>query len=78
MSCYFRYLNDVFDEAGIRVTPDNKQALDQAIHTFVQVGFKSCMPDCWSKVKVVLQNPFQRAKLVAALKRFNSASASVT
>ena len=71
MSCYFRYLNDVFAEAGIRVTDANKQALDQAIHSFVQVGYKTCLPDCWSKVKVVLQNPFQRAKLVAALKRFN-------
>ena len=71
MSCYFRYLSDVFTEAGIQVTPANKEALDQAIHTFVQVGYKSCMPDCWPKVQIVIQNPFQRAKLVAVLKRFN-------
>ena len=71
MSCYFRYLNDVFTEAGIRVTSANKQALDQAVHTFVQVGYKACMPPCWSKVKIVLQNPAQRAKLVAALKRLH-------
>ncbi len=69
MSCYFRYLKDVFAEAGVTATSANKQQLDQAVHAFVAVAYKRCMPDCWSKVKMVLDNPFQRAKLVAVLKR---------
>ena len=69
MSCYFRYLHELFAEAGVTVSPANKHQLDQAIHAAVGVAYKHCMPDCWSKVKVALQRPAQRAALVAALKR---------
>ena len=69
MSCYFRYLNDLFAEAGVRATPANKRELDQAIHRAVGVPYKHCMPDCWSKVKAALQQPAKRTALVAALKR---------
>lgn len=45
MSCYFRYLKSLFEEAGVHVTPDNKRRLDQTIHAFVRVQYKRCMPD---------------------------------
>ena len=80
MSCYFRYLNDVLAEAGVTVTPANKRQLDRAVHRAVGVPYKHCMPargkkagaggpDCWSQVKVALQQPATRAALVAALQR---------
>ena len=69
MSCYFRYLNDVFSEAGITVTPANKRRLDQAIHAHVGVPYKKCMPDCWSQVKATVQDPTRRRALIASLKR---------
>ena len=71
MSCYFRYLKEVFAEAGITVTPANKRQLDRTIHAHVGVPYKHCMPDCWSKVKTVIQEPKKRAALVIVLKRAN-------
>ncbi len=69
MSCYFRYLKEVFAEAGVQVTSANKRQIDQAIHAHVGVPYKKCMPDCWSKVKSSIQERKKRASLVAALKR---------
>ena len=80
MSCYFRYLREVFAEAGMTVTEANKRQLDQAIHAFVRVPYKHCMPapprdkrragpDCWSKVKRAIHDTSQRTRLIAALKR---------
>lgn len=68
MSCYFRYLKGVFAEAGVSVTPANKQRLDQAIHAAVGVPYKRCMPDCWSQVKRALERPAARAALIVAIK----------
>lgn len=67
MSCYFRYMKDVLAEAKVTVTPANKRDLDQAIHAFVKVQYKQCMPDCWSKVKAIMAQPARRAGLVKAL-----------
>ncbi len=69
MSCYFRYLGELLQEAGVRVTPQNKRQLDQAIHAAVGVPYKHCMPECWSKVKRALADSSKRATLIAALKR---------
>ena len=69
MSCYFRYLKDVFAEAGIRVTPATKRRFDEAIHALVGVPYKHCMPDCWSKVKSTIHDTSRRRALLTALKR---------
>ena len=50
MSCYFRHLKNIFDEAGIEVTPGNKKQIDQAIHQIVGTNYKDC-PDTWQKLK---------------------------
>jgi len=50
MSCYFRHMKDVLDEAGIEVTKDNKTDIDQAIHALVDVEYKNC-PSTWKAVK---------------------------
>lgn len=69
MSCYFRYMKDVFVEAGISVTPKNKKEIDQAIHKLMEVKYKKCMPDCWSEVKKTLANDKERKSFVSALKK---------
>ena len=50
MSCYFRHLKDIFDEAGIEVTSANKRQVDQAIHRIVGVEYKEC-PAAWRSLK---------------------------
>ena len=50
MSCYFRHLNDILNEAGIEITSGNKKQIDQAIHDIVKVRYKDC-PATWRKVK---------------------------
>ena len=50
MSCYFRHIKDILDEAGIQMSPGNKKQIDQAIHQIVQVTYKDC-PVTWEKLK---------------------------
>ena len=50
MSCYFRILKDVFEEAGVEVTPTNKKKVDEAIHRIVGVQYKHC-PSAGKAVK---------------------------
>jgi hypothetical protein len=71
MSCYFRYLKEVFAEAGIQVTPATKRCLDEAIHALVGVPYKRCMPACWSRVKSAIQDASRRRSFIAALKRIH-------
>lgn len=68
MSCYFRHMKDVLDEAGIQVTPDNKKDVDRAIHALVEVEYKDCSPT-WKAVKErVKVDPAERKRFVAKLK----------
>jgi len=50
MSCYFRHLKDILDEAGIEVTAKNSEQIDRAIHNIVEVHSKDC-PATWTKLK---------------------------
>lgn len=50
MSCYFRHMKDVLAEAGIEVTPSNRQRVDQAFHQIAGVPFKDC-PAAWRVLK---------------------------
>ena len=44
MTCYFRYrkMKELFSEAGIKVTEENKKQLDEHIHKLVNVNYKNC------------------------------------
>jgi hypothetical protein len=42
MSCYFRHIKDILAEAGVTVTKENKQQIDQVIHNLVKVRYKNC------------------------------------
>jgi len=50
MPCYLRHLKDIMGEAGIEVTPGNRQQIDRAIHEIAGVGYKDC-PATWRKLK---------------------------
>lgn len=50
MSCYFRHMKDVLDEAGIEITKENKKDVDRIIHGLVDVEYKNCSPT-WKGVK---------------------------
>ena len=50
MTCYFRHLKEVFQKAGIEVTPQNRQQIDKIIHNIVGVEYKNC-PAAWQQVK---------------------------
>jgi len=42
VSCYFRHVKNILDEAGVKVTSGNKKEIDQAFHQIVGVGYKDC------------------------------------
>jgi hypothetical protein len=50
MTCYFRHLKEVFNKAGIEVTPANRKEIDMAIHEMVGVNYPNC-PAAWRQVK---------------------------
>jgi len=50
LTCYFRHLKQVFEKAGIQVTPSNKKEVDRVIHSIVGVNYKNCS-DTWRQVK---------------------------
>ncbi|MBM4445646.1 MAG: hypothetical protein FJ020_10185 [Chloroflexi bacterium] len=68
MSCYFRHLKDILDQAGIAVTPDNKRQIDQFFHKLAGVDYKDC-PAAWKRLKQdTLANEEKRRDLVQKLK----------
>jgi hypothetical protein len=67
MSCYFRHIKNILDEAGIEVTPGNKKEIDQAIHKIVGVGYKDC-PATWKRLKQeILGDEQKRRELIQKL-----------
>jgi hypothetical protein len=50
VTCYFRHLQEVFKQAGIAVTAENKHEVDKVIHNIVGVEYKGC-PAAWKEVK---------------------------
>jgi len=68
MSCYFRHLKDLLNEAGVKLTPDNKRQVDQAIHKIVDVEYKNC-PVAWKTLKQqVLDDEQSRRDFIEKLK----------
>jgi hypothetical protein len=39
-------MKEIFDEAGIEITPKNRKQVDQAIHEIMAVDYKHC-PQAW-------------------------------
>lgn len=68
MSCYFRHMQDLFTAAGIKITPDNKKEIDQAIHRIVKVAYKNC-PSTWKGIKAGTASPEKKADFIENLKK---------
>ena len=60
MSCYFRHLKDIMQEAGIEVTPQNKRQVDEAIHRIMSVDYKNCSATWKALKKRVAGEPTRR------------------
>ena len=54
MTCYFRHLKEIFAEANIAFTSENKKAVDQIIHEILGVKYKNC-PSSWRKLKETIK-----------------------
>jgi len=67
MSCYLRHLEELFTEAGVVVTKDNRRRVDEAVHRLMGVEYKHC-PEAWQKLKSEMGDPARRAILAANLK----------
>ena len=61
MSCYFRHLKSILDEAGIEVAPGNKKEIDQAFHQTVGVAYKDC-PATWKRLKQEIMGDEQKRR----------------
>ena len=61
MSCYFRHLKNILNEAGIEATPDNRKQIDRAIHDIVGVTYKDC-PATWKKLKQEIAGDEQKGQ----------------
>ena len=69
MSCYFRHMKDVLEEAGIEVTKENKKDIDRIIHGLVDVEYKSC-PPTWKAVKEhIKRDDRARSRFIQNLKK---------
>ena len=66
MSCYFRHLKDIFTEAGIEITPDNKKQVDQAIHQIIGINYKDC-PATWRRIKQQIADNEKRQEIIRKL-----------
>ena len=68
MSCYFRHLKDILEEANIVVTRENKKLIDQAIHQIAKVSYKDC-PATGRKLKQdILSDDEQRRVFIKKLR----------
>ncbi len=69
MSCYFRHMEDIFSQAGIDITKDNKKDIDRAIHKIVEIDYKNCS-DAWKKIKEIIKgnDETKKAELIKRIK----------
>jgi hypothetical protein len=67
MTCYFRHLRAVFEEAGIQVTKENRKKIDEAIHDIMGVDYKNCS-ETWKQVKDIMKDDESREAFVLKLR----------
>ncbi len=69
MSCYFRHMKDVLEEAGIRITEKNKKEVDRLLHELVGVEYKHCSPT-WKAIKGhIKEDPAARKRFIERLRK---------
>ena len=69
MSCYFRHMKDVLEEAGVEVTKENKKEIDRILHELVKVEYKNCSPG-WKAIKEQIRGDHEaKARFIEKLKK---------
>ncbi|KYK38071.1 MAG: hypothetical protein AYK18_08150 [Theionarchaea archaeon DG-70] len=63
-------MSGVLQEAGIKVTRENKKDIDKALHNLVNVEYKNCSPT-WKEIKKLLQTEEGKKKIVKELKNLH-------
>jgi len=66
MTCYFRHLQEIFEEARITVTKENRKKIDETIHNIVGVDYKNC-PETWKQVKTMISKAESRQLFISKL-----------
>lgn len=69
MGCW-KWFSRVLDEAGIEVTDENAEKIDEIIHEYVseRAAYGRCSPD-WSKARKKIQaNEEMKQELIARLR----------
>jgi len=62
MSCYLRHMEDIFRDAGIEITKENRKDIDEAIHKIVDIDYKNC-PEAWKKIKDITKGDDENKKV---------------
>ena len=66
MSCYFRHMSSIMEEAGITITKDNKKDIDRALHSLVGVEYKNCS-SAWKELKKMQETEEGKKAILSAL-----------
>jgi len=73
MTCYFRNsrMIELFEEIGVEVTKENRNAIDKIIHEMLSVDYKNCAAT-WKLVRKRLEEdgPGFKKRLSVALEDF--------
>jgi len=62
-------MEDIFSQAGINITKDNKKDIDRAIHKIVEIDYKNCS-DAWKKIKEIIKgnDETKKAELIKRIR----------
>ena len=67
ISCYLRHIKSILEETGIKVNPENRKQIDQAIHQAAGVDYKDC-PATWKRLKQeIMTNEQKRQDFIVKL-----------
>jgi len=69
MTCYTRHLKDIFDEAGVEFTKENRKQADK--HFKKWLGKTDC-PEAWRELKTRLSDSSKRREIVEKLKNLKT------
>ena len=69
MSCYLRHMTEIFQEAAVEVTKQNRKAIHRHIATIVGDADDTCS-STWRLVKQWRDDPLRRRELIVALREF--------
>jgi len=67
MSCYFRHMSGIMEEAGVTITKENKKDIDRALHSLVGVEYKNCSAT-WKELKKIQQTEEGKRTILQTLR----------